>query len=346
MSATAEQLPEADEPEIVTERPIEELINEARDNGLFLPGEFYDDIPNALYHAGPGCSSTNLKRTSHSPLHDKTEKDHPKASTDAMRIGTLVHEIVLEPDLFDATYVPAPKDAPKRPTERQINAKKPSTETIAAVAWWASWEAENAGKKIIETKPGKDPFWKPSEWDQIHFMRDAIVNDPDARCFLQNFIPERSMYWLQPIKVRFINEDGSVANEVEIHELAKCRFDAICLNHNMGVDIKTCVDASYSGFQRAIMTYQYHLSRNWYMRGAKAIGQELLEFVFIAAEKEPPYAVACYTVDQEHINQADMLIKNALEKYSRAIDEKYWPCYPEGARQIAMPSYGKFISIS
>ena len=52
---------------------------------VLVPGQYYDDIPNEAYHRGPGVSSSNLKTIGRSPLHYRTEKDHPKPSTPAMR---------------------------------------------------------------------------------------------------------------------------------------------------------------------------------------------------------------------------------------------------------------------
>ena len=74
-------------------------------------------------------------------------------------------------------------------------------------------------------------------------MRDAIREHPLALCFLESFVPERSLYWREPIAVRL--ESGG---EVEMEPLAKARFDIMDSGHNLGADIKTAIDASYSGF--------------------------------------------------------------------------------------------------
>ena len=308
---------------------------------VLVPGQFYDDIPNEAYHRGPGVSSSNLKTVGRSPLHYRTEKDHPKPSTPAMQLGTALHTLVLEPDVFDATYVAEPVGAPNRPTDKQLKAKKPSEGAIAAIAFWQQWDAENEGRIVLSTKAGDDPFWKPSEWDQIHYMRDAVREHPLASCFLASFVPERSLYWREPIMVRL--ESGG---EVEMEPLAKARFDIMDSGHNLGADIKTAIDASYSGFTRAIVDYGYHISRQWYMRGQRACGFDLQEFVFIVVEKQPPYAVGVYTVDKRFQEIADSLIRAQLETYARCQEIDHWPAYPVEVRELQTPRYAEFNKIS
>ena len=148
------------------------------------------------------------------------------------------------------------------------------------------------------------------------------------------------MYWLEPLRVR--GDDGNIEHQ----QLAKARFDIIDQAHNLGADIKTARDASYSGFTRAIVDYGYHISRQWYMRGQRACGFELQEFVFIVVEKEPPWAVGCYTIDQRMKDLADSLIRVYLETYSRCREVNDWPAYPIDVRELQTPKYAEFIKIS
>jgi hypothetical protein len=46
---------------------------------------------------------------------------------------------------FARRFPVLPDDAPRRPDSRQRNAKKPSPETVAAIAWWDAWDAEHPG---------------------------------------------------------------------------------------------------------------------------------------------------------------------------------------------------------
>lgn len=56
------------------------------------------------YHAGPGLSSTGVKKLLVSPAHFMTQT----VPTDAMRFGTALHMAVLEPERFAQLYACAP----------------------------------------------------------------------------------------------------------------------------------------------------------------------------------------------------------------------------------------------
>ena len=63
------------------------------------------DLPIEEYLAIPAMSSSGLQQFRRSPAHYHWSRANPVAETDAMRFGTAVHTAILEPGLFDATYV-------------------------------------------------------------------------------------------------------------------------------------------------------------------------------------------------------------------------------------------------
>lgn len=64
------------------------------------------DVPNDIYHAGPGVSSSGLKDLLRSPAHYAERRANPKSSA-AMRTGSVVHTLALEPHKFETDYVVA-----------------------------------------------------------------------------------------------------------------------------------------------------------------------------------------------------------------------------------------------
>lgn len=94
------------------------------------------NISNADYHAAPGISSSSLKYLEESPLH--FEKRHLfKKTSQTLNMGSLVHALVLEPDITK--------------TEFAISVKYDGR-TTAGKAAKAEFEAANVGKIII-TEP-------------------------------------------------------------------------------------------------------------------------------------------------------------------------------------------------
>lgn len=57
------------------------------------------DMDEAPHHAAPALGSTDIKNLLRSPAHYKAAKSAPMAS-EALRIGTLIHECILEPDTW------------------------------------------------------------------------------------------------------------------------------------------------------------------------------------------------------------------------------------------------------
>ena len=98
----------------------------------------------------------------------------------------------------------------------------------------------------------------------------------------------------------------------------KCRPDA--MSNSLVVDLKTTNSANYRDFQSSAFCYGYFLQAAFVYQALRSIGTKMEKFVFVAVEKEPPYAVGVYILDDEAldygINQLDLL----MERYARCLD--------------------------
>lgn len=302
---------------------VEQAADEPKRDGPMLG--LFDGISNQDYHYGRGISKSGLDLIRKNPAEYITRKRHPKPPTPAMVLGTAFHSLVLEPDKFEQEYVMEPVNAPRRPTAVQINAKKPSPESLAAIDFWKQWDAENAGKTPISTKPGDDPFWQPSDWCRLHRMRDAILLHPIASILVApgSGRAEQTCYWV----------------DYETKKLCKCRPDWINDDHNLIVDLKSTEDASYTGFGKSIGNYRYHVQDAFYRDGMHAIGQTVAGFVFLAVEKSPPYNVALYRLGQEEVRTGRLMYQSDLIKYAQCHAADEWPGYPEEVRDLTLSQY-------
>ncbi len=113
-------------------KSIEEL-NALNASGKLL-GLF--NIPNDLYHAGPGISSSGLKKILESPAHFKHYLEN-RTTTKAMEDGTLIHTAVLEPQVFGETVVVAPA-CDRRTTEGK--------------RVWNEFQLMSAGKTVVDSE--------------------------------------------------------------------------------------------------------------------------------------------------------------------------------------------------
>jgi exodeoxyribonuclease VIII len=103
----------------------------------------------------------------------------------------------------------------------------------------------------------------------------------------------------------------------------KARLDAYGPQDAIIVDLKTCEDASPSGFISAIRRYRYDRQAAFY----SAITGEKCRFWFIAVEKEPPYAVGVYDIAISIIKHRlkDIITDLQILRECQATD--VWPGY-------------------
>lgn len=285
------------------------------------PG-LYFDISNEAYHSGPGVSKSALDKIARSPAHYfahylDPKRPPPSDPTPAMLTGTLAHCAILEPAEFDKRYVVVPADAPRKPTEAQRNAKKPSDDTLAAIAWWDSFAAANGDKLVIDAEQRAKAF----------AQSEALRRLPDlAEAFGKGFA-EASAYW--------IDEATGL--------LCKCRPDWVYDCGDAGVvlvDVKTTTDASPREFQRSVAKWRYHVQAAWYSDGfEKATGRTVLAFVFAAVDNEWPHMPSAMMLDYVSITEGRNLYRRDLDRLAGCMAANEWPGYSQAIETISIPTW-------
>lgn len=285
----------------------------------------YQEIPNEDYHHGPGDSKSDLDRVRRSPLHYKANKDaandneRTNSPTADQAFGSAYHTLILEPDEFANRYATVPEEAPKRPTITQRNAAKPSPATVEAIAWWDKFEADNAGKEILDR----------DDLETLYKMADALVSHPAARALLGGAPgrAEMSAYWV----------------DQRTGLLLRCRPD-YWREDGILVDLKTTTDASLEEFSRSLVKWRYHVQAPFYLDGTnEAIAQSgekvarPTEFVFVAQEKKPPFAPACYVLDDEGMRIGRAQYRADLDRLAECKASNVWPGYGGQIQKISVP---------
>lgn len=280
----------------------------------FAPG-IYPDVPHEVYHRRELGVVNNgaLKILSgKTPAHyrawvDATEDD----DTAALVFGRALHCAVLEPELFAETYVEPVEHPHRRPTSIQRNAKKPSQSTLDAIAYWDAWEAANAGKIEITV----------AEKTRLIGMSKAIRQHPLAARLLVGGTAEETIVWDDP----------------RTGLRCKARADYHAAERGVLVDIKTTEDASEKGFMLSVARYGYHLQHAHYASAFQALGEELRAFLFVAVEKEPPYATAVHCLDAEAEARGIELRDRAMDTLSDCLRADFWPGYSNRIHRVSLP---------
>ena len=259
------------------------------------PG-IYDDLPADQYHADPAYSFSAIKQAMRSPAHLKAWLTAPPEQTPAMRLGTLTHLAVLQPDLFASTTAVAPI------VDRRTKEGK---------SIWEQFQAQNTGKEIITN----------DEREQLTAMRDSVRIHPAASALLGEGTAEVSVF-----------------NQcVETGLPLKARMD--WARENAIVDLKTTEDASPAGFAKSVSNYRYDLQAAHYRRMLKLQGRGDLPFYLIAVEKEAPFAVAVYRLDEGDLTLADMQMQQQLRAIASCCEFNSWPAYSREVETLTLPKW-------
>ena len=104
------------------------------------------------------------------------------------------------------------------------------------------------------------------------------------------------------------------------------------------VDLKTCGfgDASEAAFSREIAKWKYHQQAAFYL---DLFGATF--FLFVAAEKEAPYAVNVFRLDAESIAVGRAANEAALQSIAAAEASGDWSCYPPELHTLTLPKWAK-----
>lgn len=277
-------------------------------------------LTRSAYHADTSrVSKSGLDCVNTSPLHfwDKyLNPDHPeRKQAKHYRVGDVSNDLLLLPKTeFTSLYALVPIGAPKRPTEAQLKAKRPSLESQHSIVWWNDFTGNNPGKTVV----------MPDEWDTARFVRDAVLKHRPAAELLSEGYAEKTFYFDEP-------ETGAKC---------KCRPDWMATRARLVVDLKTTIDASAVAFGRSAWKYRYDVQGAFYFDGvAYATGEYYDGFAFIAAEKERPYPVKVYYMDEDDFRVGRRRYMANLETYVQCLASGVWPAYGERVERLQLPNY-------
>jgi len=262
------------------------------------------DCTNAEYHGGPGVSKSHLDVIARSPLHYwqgyVNPERAPREATPAMVVGTAIHSAILEPDLFTSQYVVAPD------INRRTNAGK---------AEWAAFVDEHEGYAVLTQE----------QYDTALGARDSVRRHPLVRDMLSRGKAEQSYYAMD-------SDTGLVR---------KCRFDWLDYERGFALDVKSTVDAS-AEFMRSCLKYRYHVQQAWYVDTltlAVDFEQTVRDWVFLAVEKDPPYACALYRLPSEMIRAGRRAAVRDLALIAQCRSSDEWPGYPTDVSELALSGW-------
>lgn len=176
---------------------------------------------------------------------------------------------------------------------------------------WKTFAAENAGKILV----------KGDELERHLAIREQVWSNRAARALLNNSRRELSITWT--------------------HEptLLPCKGRLDVAAAGIVADFKTCTSADPTRFSKAIYDHQYHVQGAMYVEAAQAAFDQRHEYAIIAAEKDPPYAVAVYRLDARALEIGERHLNQYRRAVAHAIRTGRWDAYPRTIEDIGLPAW-------
>lgn len=252
----------------------------------------YSMVPNSIYHSTSGISKTDICNIHESIANYKMSKQFPQKETDPMIKGSAFHDLVLLPDVFNKSYTQG------------------TTNTRTTKKW----------KDFVKSNPDKVVL-TPQTWDDIHFMKDALLKNPVIKDVLlsDTILREVSIWVTHP------------STQLSL----KIRPDIIV--DGVIYDLKSTVSPHSNAFIHSVYKWKYHVQSAYYQDVCSWNGMKIKDFKFLVVGSKPPYLTAIYNLNDELIAEGREFYREALTRYHNYLmTSDKWDGLPYGRETVTL----------
>lgn len=298
-------------------------------------------------------SYSRIKAVRESPAHYKRRYiDGIKPEdTDDKRFGRILHSAMLEPGVFRRCYmIPPSKDqyplllttvqdlkaecqkclikpppGAKRPDLiRVLTKSRPEYRSRIWECIIEDWEKLKNDDSIIVTA---------KEADKVIAMIKALEGDGDSAKLVIHGYPELWAYWYdQEYQVQWVAK----LDYIRFQDRGSDQIPTIWLT-----DLKTTVNASYSGFGKEIAKWKYHIQIYLYERIIRGIVGTNFKInpMFLAIEKTDPIGINLLEPDPVVMDNGAYEVRLGIERIKKGHKTGDWRKYPRGVQSVGLPAY-------
>ncbi len=279
----------------------------------FQPG-IHRNIPAEEYHSANGVSNSQLKHLD-PPARFPVALSTPVEVTPYMRMGTLVHHAILEPD----RPLPGIVKRPETYTDEKGAVKPWHGSSNTCKAWLA--DHKRLGFEILTSE----------EFDTLRNCVRALEEDPQASALLSGCDTEVSVW------APLVLPSGREVTR-------RCRLDAV--RSPVACDIKV-VQAGMGAkrdFEKLAWDRRYVVQAAYYLDAWNSVcaeGEQLEAFVFVVVERAAPWLVSRYEIavgSDVYLAGREQYLRD-LEVYSLCVETKHWPGYQDGFQKLELPAW-------
>jgi exodeoxyribonuclease VIII len=245
------------------------------------------------YALAKGVRKSQLDLLAISPA---TAKTGFKEQTEAMIIGSLVHCLVLQPELFDLTYAVAPA------CDMRTKAGKEEYQTFIE-------GVEHLGIQVI----------KQEDYEKARNMRDNALNVIGDFLEMPDAIIENAAFWTD-------SETGIAC---------KCKPDIYVPSLGLAIDLKTTGGyATADDFGKSVKSYRYHVQQAFYTQGLNANGFDVNHFLFAPVSKSAGNTCRAFSLDSRVVALGHKLLKDDLTLWADCEQANNWSRKPSQIETI------------
>ena len=333
-SAPEEATPAPEETTSAPEEPQPAPVAEYP--AFFEPGR-YEGLPNSVYHAANGISSTQVKdaRVSLMFYHGRhVTKTIRRESSDALTFGSLAHTLALEPEKLHEEFAVFPgipaeaftttdslkafirdynTDKPKADQLKLTGKKEELQEAIRAVnpdaifadEFEQQWRDSVAGKTILTSE----------QLNLATAIQQALLNHESAGKLLRH--PSRA------VETSYFGMDEETGLEVRVRPDLEVEVNGV----RIGVDLKTISmgrvkqEGLRAKLHREIIDRDYHISAGMYCNVA-----DFDQFFWIFVNKDEGYHwVAVIEASEDLLDLGLLEYQRTMRALAQAYDTDSWP---------------------
>lgn len=259
------------------------------------------------YRLIDAVSQSRLALMAKSPSHYRYAEIEP---TEAMAMGTILHQARFSPDEFRKLLLIEPSEIPLGPGQSlvEVNKRKP-----AHRAWLEEWRIKHEGRIILTDK----------QFDAQMGMLTSIAYNPECRRLFKQGESE---------VVGFGEYNG--------HK-TKGRADWIGVDERglrYGVDLKKTQEADPDKFSWTVLRRHYDLQAWWYTRLFA-----LDYFVFVAVEEKAfahgRHGIGVYRASGTILESGERKALRWTNRLTECLEKDSWPSYTSGTEDLFLPEY-------
>ena len=230
------------------------------------------DLPFEEYRQFSGLNQTSLKQFI-GPLNSKGSNF---INEKAFLRGNAGHCLVLEPERFHQTYVPAPQGLRQR--------GKTGKER------WKAFSEQHPGKIILTH----------NLWNQLISSERALAVHPRVSDWMSEGHGEISLFWEDP----------------ETLVSCKARLDWFNPTKNLILDLKFSKNCREDYCRKQISENHYDLQAAWYCQGISEVVGVFPDFILVFVETVKPHRIQCFSLSNTELEEGKRKIREAFKTMS------------------------------